>query len=396
MTLEETDRLFQCPYCRIRLVLRSSPHWTYVLPAAEPYRFRPLVYVPYWRFRGLVFALEACDVAERILDTSAPAITAAGLPPSLGLRPQAMALSFYDPREPGTFLAPTVTLPSFLHSLGGGLRGRLKGSAAKIFYQAFVGESVSVIYTPFFEQEGKIGDAVTGRLLGPWPEGLTAEAPGSGPESRLQFVPTLCPRCGGDMEGERDAVVLRCRTCGRFWETSGSNFHEVDASFGSGAGGESVWIPFWDLEAACQGFSLETLGDFVGLARIPRHLSPQEAARPFRFRIPAFKVAPRIFLRLGRAATMGQTDTPTSETLPDGPLYPVTLPSVEAFQACPIVLGAASPAKEELFPKIRKGRLAFHGKRLTYLPLRRLSAEWIVDPFGLTLPLNALHWGRSL
>jgi len=396
VTLEDTDRLFQCPYCRIRLVLRSTPQWTYVLPAAEPYRIRPLVYVPYWRFRGLVFALDAADVTDRILDTSAPAVTASGLPPSLGLRPQAMALSFYDPNEPGTFLEPTVPLASFLRSLGSGLRGRLKGPAAKIFYQAFVGESVSVVYTPFFEQEGQICDAVTGRAVGPWPNGIAPGAPASRPKSRLLFVPTLCPQCGGDLDGERDAVVLRCRTCGRFWETGGSSFHGVEALFCPGSSGASVWIPFWELDAACHGFSLETFGDFVGLTRIPRHLSPQTAAHPFRFYVPAFKVAPRFFLRLARAATIGQTDTDASEALPDGPLYPVTLPSVEAFQACPILLGAASPAKEELFPKIRKGRLAFHGKRLRYLPLKRLSTEWILDLFGLTLPLNALHWGRTL
>ncbi|MEJ5366237.1 MAG: hypothetical protein WHS86_14145 [Desulfosoma sp.] len=396
MTLEDTDRLFQCPYCRIRLVLRSSPHWTYVLPAAEPYRFRPLVYVPYWRFRGLVFALDASDVTDRILDTSAPAVAASGLPPSLGLRPQAMALRFYDPNDPGTFLEPTVTLPSFLHSLGSGLRGRLKGAAAQIYSQAFIGESVSVIYTPFFEQEGRLCDAVTGRALGPWPDGLAREATVSKAHSRILFVPTLCPDCGGDLDGERDAVVLRCRTCGGFWETSGSSFHRVEATFCPAAGGEAVWIPFWELEAACHGFSLETFGDFVSLARIPTHLVPQKAARPFRFRIPAFKVAPRFFLRLARAATIGQTDTPASEALPDAPLYPVTLPSVEAFQACPILLGAASPAKEELFPKIRQGRMAFHGKRLGYLPLRRLSAEWVLDAFGFTLPLNALRWGRTL
>ncbi|WP_123290324.1 hypothetical protein [Desulfosoma caldarium] len=142
---------------------------------------------------------------------------------------------------------------------------------------------------------------------------------------------------------------------------------------------------------------METVEEFRTLTRAALVGLTLRAHRPFHFWVPAFKVAPRYFLRMARTATVAQLEMEVAEPAPFSKnLYPVTLPSVEAFQACPILLGASSPAKEELLSKLRKGRLAFRGKRLAYLPLRRLSSEWLLQPFGLAFPLHALRWGRAL
>ncbi len=396
VTLEDTDRIFQCPYCRVRLVVRSHPQAIYVLPAGASSQRRSLIHIPYWRFRGLVFALDASDVTHRVLESSAPAVEASGIPISLGLRPQTMAAVFYGPQLPGRFLRPSIPLDDFLKSLGSGLRGRLKSPSSRTAYQAFIGESISLVYMPFFGRDGLWHDGITGRVLGPMPEEVFSESPEPNPDHRLTFLPTLCPRCGGDMDGERDALVLRCRTCSEFWETNGSGFHRLEVGFVPGSGGESVWIPFWVLDVAGKAFSLETYGDFAALACLPKRISAKEAARPFRFWVPAFKVAPQFFVRLGRTATIGQFGNLAEDPLPSGGFHPVTLPSVEAFQACPILLGASAPTKDQLFAKIRGARLAFRGKKLAYLPLRRLSSEWVLEPFGVALPLNALRWGRTL
>lgn len=396
VTLEDTDRIFQCPYCRVRLVVRSHPQGIYVLPAGASYQRRSLIHIPYWRFRGLVFALDASDVTYRVLESSALAVEASGIPISLGLRPQTIGAAFYGPQLPGRFLRPSIALADFLKSLGSGLRGRLKTPSSRIAYQAFIGESVSLVYAPFFEQDGLRHDAITGRILGPMPEEVLSGSPEPNPDHRLTFLPTLCPRCGGDMDGERDALVLRCRTCLEFWETNGSGFHRLDVGFVPASGGESFWIPFWVLDVAGKAFSLETYGDFAALACLPKKVPAKEASRPFRFWVPAFKVAPQFFVRLGRVATIGQLWDLADDPPPFEALHPVTLPSVEAFQACPILLGASTPAKDRLFAKIRGARLAFRGKKLAYLPLRRLSSEWVLEPFSVALPRNALRWGRTL
>ncbi len=396
MTLEDTDRIFQCPFCRVRLAFQATPHFTYVLPAKNPRPLRPLTYVPYWRFRGFTFVWDTQELHHRILDVSAAAVTLCGVPSSLGLRPQAMPMSFYTPMIPGTFLQPQLSWQGFLKSIGLGLKGRLKEPASRMTYHAFIGESVSLIYAPFFEQQGMMHDAVTGQALKPWPEELSRAVEDTNPESRLHFLPTLCPRCGGDMEGERDALVLRCQTCSEFWEMTGCEWHALEVAWIPGDPQETVWAPFWVLDVAAQGFSLETFEDFLTLTRAPIVGMAKKAETPFHFWIPAFKIAPQFFLRAARAATVHQPDTMTEQAVPFKALYPVTLPSVEAFQACPILLGALSPSKEELLPRIRQGRLAFQRKRLAYVPLRRLSSEWLMEPFGIALPMHALRWGRTL
>lgn len=395
--LEDTDRLFHCPFCRVRLALQATPQHTYVFSPKDSYRFRPLTYLPYWRFRGLAFALKADEVRHRILDVSAAAVGFPGMPSSLGLRPQAVPLSFYSPEIPGTFVEPTFPCKKWLKSLDFGLKDRSRPWASSMTYHALIGESVSLVYTPFFERNGTMHDAVTGRPLTSWSNELGHGIPAINTQPRLDFLPTLCPRCGGDMDGERDALVLQCRTCSRHWEMCGRAWHAVEVGRIAGVDEETVGAPFWVLDVAAQGFSLETVADFLTLTRAAALGPSKRTDQPFRFWVPAFKIAPQFFLRLGRAATVAQleTDAAASAHLPNH-LYQVTLPSVEAFQACPILLGATSPAKEELLSKLRRAHLAFRGKKLVYLPLRRLSSEWLLEPFGLAFPLHALRWGRAL
>lgn len=136
-----------------------------VLPASDAFRDRELIHIPYWRFRGLVFALDVSDVTHRILESTAPALPASGIPPSLGLRPQTMAATFYGPQMPGTFLPASIARDDFLKSLGLGLRGRIQGLPSKITYHAFIGESLSLVYAPFFQKDAVLHDGITGR---PW------------------------------------------------------------------------------------------------------------------------------------------------------------------------------------------------------------------------------------
>src|SRR3989339_2060059 len=41
------------------------------------------------------------------------------------------------------------------------------------------------------------------------------------PADRFRFVPTLCPHCGWDMEGQKDSLVLICRNCDSAWPCPG-------------------------------------------------------------------------------------------------------------------------------------------------------------------------------
>jgi len=65
--LQETDRIFACPFCRVRLFIHADGPFRYHL---KPRFEHPgeLVYAPYWRFRGNAFVLRPVDMRHKILD----------------------------------------------------------------------------------------------------------------------------------------------------------------------------------------------------------------------------------------------------------------------------------------------------------------------------------------
>ncbi|RME62869.1 MAG: hypothetical protein D6778_10460, partial [Nitrospirae bacterium] len=49
--LEETDRLFRCSFCRVKLQITApGPPRYWLKPRDEP--FSELIFLPYWRFKG--------------------------------------------------------------------------------------------------------------------------------------------------------------------------------------------------------------------------------------------------------------------------------------------------------------------------------------------------------
>ncbi len=68
----------------------------------------------------------------------------------------------------------------------------------------YIGEAVSMIYAPVYYKDLSVYDGISGQRIAPMPDeaGLEfAGKPGAG-EGRLSFLPSLCPQCGWDMEGE--------------------------------------------------------------------------------------------------------------------------------------------------------------------------------------------------
>ena len=63
--LDETDHILQCPYCDVRSFLFSKGAFRFVLPHKT--RNKEILYVPYLRFRGVVYACQARRVSYRIM-----------------------------------------------------------------------------------------------------------------------------------------------------------------------------------------------------------------------------------------------------------------------------------------------------------------------------------------
>jgi len=107
VVLEETENIIECPFCRVRSILSTHPFPCYYFePRQEKLSHIPVIYIPYWRFKGLEFALNIEQVSYRVIDSSWVAIDKLeqqGIPSSLGLRSQTQKLKFIQPETKGLF-----------------------------------------------------------------------------------------------------------------------------------------------------------------------------------------------------------------------------------------------------------------------------------------------------
>ena len=64
------------------------------------------------------------------------------------------------------------------------------------------------------------------------------------PSWNLTFLATLCPRCGWNLEGEKDSVVLTCGNCQTAWEAQRGQFVPIRFSRGPGPSAGYFISPF--------------------------------------------------------------------------------------------------------------------------------------------------------
>jgi DNA-directed RNA polymerase subunit RPC12/RpoP len=387
--LDETDRIFSCPFCQVRLFIHAQGPFQYYL---KPRIAHPgtLIHVPYWRFRGNAFALGLGSTLHRILDSSLLAVDNPAMPPSLGLRTQAMNLSFVEPTTDGLFLPPTMPSSDFKARLLRLIPGLPSQTGPKL--TACVGDTLSLIYQPVF-QSHELVDAITGEHLGP---ACIDTEKGEKAGSHLHFSSTLCPKCGWDLTGDRQSLVQTCLHCDTAWEPGPEGGTPITPHFLHTREKPDIYLPFWNLHAKARGFRLQTWADLIRLTNLPRVLLPWMESTAFSFRVPAFKIRPELFLNMAAQVSLYQPHAPELETLPRTPLHPTTLPRNEAFEALPVVLGRLTPARKNLFPIIQGGSLRMVEASIEYLPFVEGPREFIQPEMNMAIQKNALHWSTTL
>ncbi|MDO9582419.1 MAG: hypothetical protein Q7J24_04825 [Desulfomicrobium sp.] len=387
--LDETDRIFSCPFCQVRLFIHAQGPFQYHL---KPRIAHPgtLIHVPYWRFRGNAFALGLQSTLHRILDSSLLAVDNPAMPPSLGLRTQAMNLSFVEPATDGLFLPPTMPSSDFKARLLRLIPGLPSQTGPKL--TACVGDTLSLIYQPVF-QSHELVDAITGEHLGP---ACIDTEKGEKAGSHLHFSSTLCPNCGWDLTGDRQSLVQTCLHCDTAWEPGPEGGTPITPHFLHTREKPDIYLPFWNLRAKARGFRLQTWADLIRLTNLPRVLMPWMESTAFSFRVPAFKIRPELFLNMAAQVSLYQPHAPELETLPRTPLHPATLPRNEAFEALPVVLGRLTPARKNLFPIIQGGSLRMVEASIEFLPFVEGPREFIQPEMNMAIQKNALHWSTTL
>jgi hypothetical protein len=388
--LDETDRLLACLFCRTRLYLVTPDYFRHQIPAPE-IRDKDMLYLPYWRLKGSSFSVQANSITPRFIDTSIAATNGAGFPRSLGVRPQALRLKFVSPDMDGRFLAvqrpSQAVIPVTEDS----------DPAGHSFYRAFIGEMISLVYTPAYVEKGILYDALLKRPLSAWPNETATAADVKPPNWQVRFIPTLCPRCGWDLQGEKDVLVLTCKNCDSAWHCSGTALAEVPFTVLAATAKQAVvHLPFWRMKPHAEGIALNSYADLVRLANLPKVPHPDFASVPAYFWSPAFKVNPALFLRWSRQMTICQPQGKACETFAGASCYPVTLNSREAVESMKITLAEMVTDKRRIYPLLADMRLTADEIMLVYHPFLVGPRELIHETMHLTLDRTAFGYGTYL
>ncbi|MFV9689458.1 MAG: hypothetical protein ACNY01_00590 [Desulfobacteria bacterium] len=231
-----------------------------VLPHKAP--DKEIIHVPYLRFKGNVYFCKDKTVGYRFIDITRPGIPLKAIPPSLGVRPQAMKMRFVTPDTRGSFLRFSLKATDILTDAG-----RLAGDLAsgRILHRAYIGETLSLIYLPLYVKQNRIFDAVLNRPVTVLPDDQDIFQQTTGSRSRWgpRFMATLCPQCGWNLEGERDSVVLICSNCDTVWQASKGRFTEVKYSVVEGRKADTTYLPFWSILADTRGVEINSYANFL-------------------------------------------------------------------------------------------------------------------------------------
>ncbi|MBI4774061.1 MAG: hypothetical protein HY788_07765 [Deltaproteobacteria bacterium] len=395
MTLEESERLFLCGFCRVKLLITTPDYFRTYLPPPDPSPDK-VFYVPYWRFKGMRFACKGQKIEHRIIDMSRSATHLGNLPLSLGFRPQVLNLRFVSPRTPGVFLRPDR---SFEHVLS-----QLESPSGDpsvnepVLHQQFVGESLGMVYAPVYFEQNRLYDAVCGSPLSPADDAMQVAFESA--EAKMQwqtgFLPALCPRCGWDLSGEMDSHVLLCRHCNSVWTTSGGELEQVQFAVWPAREPGSVFLPFWMIEPRIEGIRLASYADLVRTLNLPKVAQSEWESIRFRFWAPAFKVHPVLFLRLCRHLTGVQPVRKFERGLPDAPMVPATLPLKEAGDVRKIVLADLTVAKKSIFPLLPEIHTRLQRAALVFVPFEPRGNELYQAESLVSLSRSAIRIGRNI
>ena len=391
--LEETDRLFACQFCRVNSYLMTDDFFRYLLPHS-PNENKNIVYFPYWRFKGMLFFCGPSGILNRFVDVSHQAIDATNFPTSVGVRSQAMKLRFATADTDGRFLKPQQSFDKFLNTF----QERFGKSLPKpILHQSNIGETLSLIYSPFYLTD-RLYDAILCKPVSTkLPDDFNIDDFSEDhPHGHIQFVSTLCPNCGWNLEGERDAWVLGCKNCNSTWYPVGKKLKQLKFAHIPGKKDETIYLPFWRIKADITGINLESYADLIAVANLPRVAQSGWKDIPFRFWSPAFKVRPKVFLHLASQTTLSQPGEKLFSELPAARIYPTTLPIKEAVESLKITLADFMKPRRTLVERLRDIRIDPKSVTLVFMPFKEGHHEFIQPDFHLTINKNVLALSKNL
>ena len=398
-TLTESDRLLTCSYCGVKSFLQPAGIFRYLLPPTVEEDENAYLLVPYIRFKGTIFLVTDKGISHKVVDTTQLAVNVPGLPPSLGVRAQAMQLQHLDPSTRSQFLVRTLEPKSILRKAA--QISHLTARAGKtLFHRAYIGETLSVIYLPLIRTDQGLLDAVNRHPVAAQTSARLrskiVKVTSFHPHWQPSFLASLCPHCGSEVEGASDSLVVHCFVCDRCWRMDKKNMEEVPFQVVEDNEQADLYLPFWKLEASIAELNISSFADFIACTNQPLFPQPDWKKKPMQFLVPAVKLRPKVFIQAGRQATLGQWKLPGGSTHKKAVLFPVTLSLSEARQAIKIILAASAASRKGVFPHLPKVQAVVKEEQLVYLPFHDKGHDWVQPHTGVAVGKNILRFGRQM
>ncbi len=398
--LHEADRLIRCPYCEVQNFMITNGVFRFTLPDKAPAHIdrRCMFYAPYLRFKGNIYYCKGKFQKFKVVDTTQQGMNTWVLPPSLGLRPQAMPVSLVSSDIEGVFLRQTIKARTLLERAALLTVIDSENIEAPFYHRAYIGETLSCIYLPLYVEDGILYDAVTNKVIasGGSSEWLMSQGFRYREIWTPRFLATLCPHCGDALSGEHDSLVLSCHNCHSSWEERRGSFSSIDWERVSSSDSTVYYLPFWKIQVRSPENGLKSFGDLLHVTNQPRVVMAKQTEMALEFWVPAFKLKPSTFLRLGKTATLSQERIPSGDSVMAGRMHPVTLKRKEAVQALKSLVAAAALNKRQLLPLLPE--MHFHPvtTMLSYLPFADQGHDFVQEHTGISVAKSVLRFGRKL
>lgn len=416
--LDEADRILSCKFCRTRVYLSAKDVFHFYFPPAAGIT-EPIYFIPYWRMKGLSYSLvernmnnlvnkenhgivfsydisstiKTFDVLSKYFDINFLSLDDNPLPHSLGLRPQSMKLKFVGSSEKeGKFIKFSSTArETFLKDY--------QNNTGSVRKTILIGETASVIYSPVYCSNNRIHDAILRRPIDLQKRDAKVEKSlMSAPDEKwhVEFLPLLCPNCGADLPGEKDALIVFCSNCNSAWNPSNKNFEEVKFFTYPDNEQNITYLPFWQCKVKMSDFRLETYADLIKVANLPRADSKKWTETPFHFYAPAFKVNPALFLRWCRQLTVTPPPNDLIRELPLSKIHQVTLSVNEALESSLLTMVSLISNKSYIAEIISSSNLTLEDFSLVLHPFKMKAGELIHTKLGFPMDINALNMGMHI
>ncbi len=401
IVLSEDDKLIVCEFCDVANFRLDAAALRYTLPYKLPEDIHEddLFFVPYLRFKGVVYFVERDVVHHKIVDTTRIGVKIDSLPPSLGLRPQVMRVRPVTSSISGTFITQSIPVKSaFIQAtkLVEMFSGR---KSTSVLHRAFIGETISVIYQPYYLKNDKLIDAVDKRVVPSFdPAGVdTLKTTESKKKWESLNIGTICKKCGGLIKGERDSRVLVCENCSTHWVENKGNLKPLGWRVVEGTHKSNVFFPFWKISFSTTGIELDDFHSLVQFTNQPIVVRHNRAKEQLYFLLPQFKLNPKMYLQIASQLTMAQIRLPAATTEACRvSSHPVNLDLSEAVQSVKSVLAHLTVGKKKKLHHLPQMTIQVKRTELLYLPFHKKVHDYIQCHTPASIQVAAVRYGRSL